>query len=196
MADHQGSSVFKRLSSRPHSDLDDVASLKRFRAWPTNRLEYWLEKHRKKLFTLQQRFPDIDPLSHPQTGAFRATRRTIQLVEQVLNERDAAEATSVGTPASGVEKPADLSDNRRPGPKRDVETAQRVAAVVAGVAQGLRWTDKLDEVCERLDDEKVPCPKTWKNRDPQVRNWTVAAATERQLAIKAIAHHLKNARRS
>ena len=194
MADQKGSSLFKRLSSRPYSAVDDAASLNRFRAWPTNRLEYWLEKHRKKLFTLQQKFPDLDPLSHPQTGAFRSARRTIELVEQVLNERDAAELTAITTAQQPVEKPAERLERPRPGPTRDVETAQRVAAIVGEVAQGLlRWTDKLDEICERLDDKKVPCPKTWKNRDPQVQNWTDAAVTARQLAIKAIAYHLKNA---
>src|SRR3984885_16134915 len=105
MADQQGSPFFKRLSSRPYSAADDTASLNRFRTWPTNRLEYWLERHRKKLFSLQQKFPDLDPLSHPQTGAFRAARRTIQLVEQVLNERDAAEAASATTIVTPVEKP-------------------------------------------------------------------------------------------
>lgn len=192
MADHKDLSIFKRLSSRPYSAVDDADSLKRFRASRTNWLEYWLEKHRAKLFDLQQQYPNLDPLSHPQTGKLRGIRRKIELIEQVLDERHAAEAARIVDTevASRAENPA-LS-KQRPGPTPDVATAKQVAEIVRKVGEGQPWKDKLEDICEALDAEKIPCPKTWKKRE--TRSWTGAAATERQLAIKAIAHHLKNAR--
>jgi hypothetical protein len=191
MADHKDISVFKRLSSRPYSAADEADSLKRFRASRTNWLEYWLEKHRAKLFDLQQQYPDLDPLSHPQTGRLRAIRRKIELIEQVLDERDAAEAARVAdtAAASRAENPAE--SKHRPGPARDVATAKRVAEIVRRVTHGQPWKGELDDICEALDEEKIPCPKTWKKRE--IRSWAGATATDRQLAIKAIDHHLENA---
>jgi hypothetical protein len=87
---------------------------------------------------------------------------------------------------------------RKRGPKRDYETAARVAEVVARVAPDGDWRAKLDDVLMALDDAKmIPTPKTWAQKHGY-RDWYAAAAdaTARghHLAIEAIKHHLKRAK--
>lgn len=94
------------------------------------------------------------------------------------------------TAATGGEK------RTKPGPKPDVQTALKVAAVVERVVEGRPWKSGLDAICAALDDAQVPRPKTWRNRKPPIVDWVDAAVSERDLAIKSIGHHLKNARQS
>ena len=85
---------------------------------------------------------------------------------------------------------------RKPGPQTDFENARRVAEIVERVAQGERWTARLDAICEALDEgeKKIPCPKPWRKLTPPISDWSDAAACDRGRARKAIAHHLENAR--
>jgi hypothetical protein len=83
----------------------------------------------------------------------------------------------------------------KPGPKAQTENARQVAEIVARIADGQRWQDKLDEICEALDEAKLPRPKPWRKKS--INSWSDAtdAADNRGLAKKAIGHHLKNARK-
>jgi len=83
----------------------------------------------------------------------------------------------------------------KPGPKRDVANARRVATIVERVAHGILSRDTLNDVCEALDNERVPCPRTWRKRESKIMTWDDAADDEPELAMKAIQHHLKNARK-
>jgi hypothetical protein len=92
-------------------------------------------------------------------------------------------------------KPA--GDNRgKPGPKTGTEEGRLVAQIVARISDGRRWQDMLYEICEALDKEKVPCPKTW--RAKSINSWSEAAETtdQRELGKKAISHRLEIARRT
>ena len=80
---------------------------------------------------------------------------------------------------------------RKPGPKRDIETARRVAGIVGRLAGGPNWRDQLDELCDTLDQEQVPRPMTWRKKN--IRDWADAAAGYPNLAKHAVAHHLMNA---
>jgi hypothetical protein len=75
-----------------------------------------------------------------------------------------------------------------------METAQRVLEIVTQTAGSEPWKSKLDDICDALDDKKIPCPKTWSKRDPPIRSWTDAATTDRELAKKALEYRLKIAR--
>lgn len=86
--------LFKRLSSRPYSAVDDVARLERFRRMSTSVLEHLLERERQKLFKIRQDFPAMDYLSNPQIGKMRAKEQRIILIERVLDERDAQAAAT------------------------------------------------------------------------------------------------------
>jgi len=78
---------------------------------------------------------------------------------------------------------------RKRGPKTGYETAERVAAVVKRVCPNGVARARLDDICECLDDEKIPYPKTWTTRGH--RTWYDAFAERPDLVAKAIKHHLK-----
>jgi hypothetical protein len=80
----------------------------------------------------------------------------------------------------------------KPGPKRGIETACQVQEIVKQVTNQPQWRPLLDDICEALDEKRIPCPKTWKARE--IECWSDASATERWLAKNAIAHHLENAK--
>jgi hypothetical protein len=95
-----------------------------------------------------------------------------------------AQAEPKATPKLAGQRPT------KPGPRRDVDTARKVAEIVARVANGSPWKDCLENICEALDDELVPPPKPWRKRG--IRSWCDAldSADDRGLAKKAISHHL------
>jgi hypothetical protein len=78
------------------------------------------------------------------------------------------------------------------GPKRGYDTALRVAEVIAGVAPGGNWRAKLEDVCDSLDEAKIPRPKTWKAKGYGA--WFDCWGGERSLVVKAIEHHLELAK--
>jgi hypothetical protein len=96
-----------------------------------------------------------------------------------------------GRPA-GILAPAETVRKKR-GPEPDYETASRVAEIVARTAPDRDWRSKLDDICDVLDEESVKQPKTWKVDG--CRSWSGQLAANRKLVVKAIEHHLSNARR-
>lgn len=84
----------------------------------------------------------------------------------------------------------------KPGPKQDLDSAREVLSIVLQIAGSGRWQDKLDEICEALDNRRIPFPKTWGKRTPPITSWVDATATtdDRELAKKAIRDRLKIAR--
>ena len=80
----------------------------------------------------------------------------------------------------------------RRGPKRDYETALRVAEVIARVAPDGNWRAKSEDICDELDEADIRRPKTWKAKG--YATWTDCCVGERDLVIKAIDHHLDRAR--
>lgn len=102
------------------------------------------------------------------------------------------QATTVSSPDGDGERPSE--PRARPGPKTDIETARKVREIVKQVANGEPWKNKIDDVCEALDGEKIPRPKTWAKKG--MRDWCGASATGCELVKKAISHHLKVARLS
>jgi hypothetical protein len=80
---------------------------------------------------------------------------------------------------------------RKRGPKPDHETAARVAETVANVAPNGDWRAKWEEICEALDEARIPCPRTWQ-RNRRYRTW--ADCGERDIAVKVIESKLKLAK--
>jgi hypothetical protein len=81
-----------------------------------------------------------------------------------------------------------LREQKR-GPKPNYGIAELVAELVHRVAGDGSWLAKLDEICDALEEAKVPHPKTWEKRGH--KDWYDALVTERSLVVKAITHHLK-----
>jgi len=68
--------------------------------------------------------------------------------------------------------------------------ALKVAEVVARVAPDGNWRQKLDDVCETLD-EAVSIPKVWRTKDKCCRTWS--DQLDRGLKVKAIEYRLRSA---
>lgn len=86
--------------------------------------------------------------------------------------------------------PNSKGQGRKRGPKPDYDTAARVAEVVTSVAPDGDWRSKLNDICDQLDEEKIPIPSTWRrNRD--CRSWS--GCIERPVVIKAIEYRLATA---
>ena len=77
---------------------------------------------------------------------------------------------------------------RKRGPKRDYETALQVAAVITQLAPDGNWRERVEEICDGLDEAEVGRAKPWKKRG--YRTWSDCFLGERGLVNKAIEHHI------
>lgn len=83
---------------------------------------------------------------------------------------------------------------RKRGPKPDVENHQRVAAIIRRYEGDWILDDNLIEICETLDQQHVPIPKTWPSRtDGKSHTWSRAFQNYPTLVIKAIKDRCKAA---
>ena len=89
---------------------------------------------------------------------------------------------------SGVAAP---TAPRKRGPKPDHDTAVRVADVVARIAADGDWRSNLDDICDALDEEHIPVPRTWR-RNRECTQWSLC--NDRDLIVKAIGYRLGQAR--
>jgi TraM recognition site of TraD and TraG len=80
---------------------------------------------------------------------------------------------------------------RKPGPKADAENHAKVAKIIR--SYGDTWTtdENLVEICETLDREEVPTPRTWPDRNPPSRSWARALTLYAGIVVKAIKDRLK-----
>ena len=78
-----------------------------------------------------------------------------------------------------------------------METHAKVLGIVNKFGENWASEDKLSEICELLDREGVPIPKTWPTlRDRPARSWTRALEYHPDLVKKAIRYHCHTAVRS
>jgi 7-cyano-7-deazaguanine synthase in queuosine biosynthesis len=79
---------------------------------------------------------------------------------------------------------------RRPGRKANESTNRDVARVVE--PYGANWRDRLLEICEALDEERVPLPSRgskWKSSG--CTDWSDVCSEDRDGLVKALAHRLE-----
>ena len=83
---------------------------------------------------------------------------------------------------------------RKRGPKSDSENHDKVVSIVGAFGEAWTTDDNLMELCEELDRQKVPVPKTWATRsDGTAHTWTRGRHHYQHLVIKAIKDRLKAA---
>ena len=90
--------------------------------------------------------------------------------------------------------PIPTASQRKRGPKPDLANHAKVVSIVSPYGQ--LWTndDHLQEICEALDEQHIPVPKTWAMRpDGHARSWRRGYQTYPQLVIKAIKDRCKAA---
>ncbi|MCL5745172.1 MAG: hypothetical protein M1541_14815 [Acidobacteria bacterium] len=92
------------------------------------------------------------------------------------------------TPVIPCDEAAAPGAPRKRGPKPDHDTAARIAEVVARIASNGDWRSKLDEICDALDEEHIPVPRTWR-RNRKCTQWSLC--DDRDLIVKAIDYRLR-----
>jgi lambda repressor-like predicted transcriptional regulator len=101
--------IFDRFTSRPYSAEETAKRLQRYRRSSPKLLKYLLQRERQKLHELNDHFPDVYAfkLSHPQWGRMVALETRIQLLNQVLDEREpqAVVPGAASEPEQEVSKP-------------------------------------------------------------------------------------------
>ena len=103
--------------------------------------------------------------------------------------------TGAGIWSRTSQKPAPpAKPQRKRGPRPDVENHQKVAAIIRRYEDDWILDDNLIEVCEALDQQQVPPPKTWASRsDGKAHTWSRGYQHYPALVIKAIKDRLKAA---
>ena len=86
-----------------------------------------------------------------------------------------------------------MGSARKPGPKADAENHAKVAKIIRSYGESWTTDENLVEICDALDREEVPIPKTWPQRNPPSRSWKRAVAHYPAIVIKAIKDRLKGA---
>jgi hypothetical protein len=115
----------------------------------------------------------------------------------LLNRRPVWDRVGKGNIWPGVAQPdrakAQKAQRKR-GPRPDVENHLKVAALVRRYDDDWMLDDNLIEICEALDDQQVPVPKTWANHsDGKARSWSRGFQNYPTLVIKAIKDRCKAA---
>jgi len=161
------------------------------------RAQYWWEKAYNQAYhkdsSLSQPLPSetfggkITRLDHWLQRLLLDTGN--QSVDATANPAQGSQGTQPVPVEAGV-----VTRKGKPGPQPDITTARKVAEIVRRVAGQEAWKHKLDHVCEALDEERIPFPKRWRQREPGIRSWWVAATTDKELAVKAITYRLKLAK--
>jgi hypothetical protein len=83
---------------------------------------------------------------------------------------------------------------RKRGPKRDMENHSKVAALIRSFGENWTADDNLLEICDELDRQKIPPPKTWLTRpEGPARRWNRGRQNYPHLVIKAIKDRCKAA---
>jgi hypothetical protein len=83
---------------------------------------------------------------------------------------------------------------RKRGPKPDRENHSKVAALIRGFGESWTTDDNLAEICDELDRQKIPVPKTWLARaEGPARSWNRGRKNCPHLVIKAIKDRCKAA---
>ena len=121
----------------------------------------------------------------------KAIRRRIAEYELEIKQLRIASNATAGRNAAKITLPhpetrgGTTAKGLKRGPKPDCEAASRVAEIVERVAPDGDWRSKLDEVCDALDEAKIPVPKRWRTKSPPWRMWC-DGILERPVVIKAI----------
>jgi hypothetical protein len=97
------------------------------------------------------------------------------------------------SPPVSTPEPANvLNSARKRGPKPDMQTHLKIAEIAK--PYGEAWTEEsnLYEICAKLDEERIPVPKTWpEDRQHPSTRWLPALLARRTELRKSIAYHCR-----
>ena len=123
--------------------------------------------------------------------------RRVAARSSAVNGQTADAAPPIWNRAFTASAPAPpLLRGKRRGPKTDVEKHTKVAAIIQRYGQAWTSDENLLSICEQLDAEAVPVPKTWPSRKRAARTWLRGLQHDPSLVVKALRYHVDAARRS
>ncbi len=117
---------------------------------------------------------------------------TIEPPDEVRTARRPIWDRTASSPV-GAQLKAKDGARRKPGPKADAENHAKVAKIIRSYGESWTTEENLVEICEALDREEVPIPKTWPERNPPSRSWRRALTHYPGIVIKAIKDKSKGA---
>ena len=159
-------------------------------------LDWYIQRQHER----QQALPagEIDRLLEEQeTALLQAAATSLPAPDTAQPDSQAVQADQPPPPSASIwnrggQLPSPLP--RKRGPKPDVANHEKVARIVS--AYGEDWTsdDNVAELCDELDRQGVPVPKTWATRrDGTARSWNRARQNYPHLVVKAIKDRCKAA---
>jgi hypothetical protein len=164
-------------------------------------LDWYIERQHQAQHALPA--AEVDRLLDEQENALlQAARTTVDIPVSTANAAEVeSQSPSAASDAQSpiwnrAPRPVEVppAAPRKRGPKPDHESHIKVANIIRRFGEDWTSDDNLFEVCEELDREDVPVPKTWlTRRDGSARTWSRARQNYAHLVIKAIKDRCKAA---
>jgi hypothetical protein len=177
---------------------------------PAENVQWYVDQHFKKQHA--RSIPEVDRLLIEQDASLLQTIRVKEEAEEIVQEDSPPEVgrpepepklrkpiwdrngeSSIWKSVAAVRSSPEKKTERKRGPRPDTENHAKVTALIRRYQDDWVLDDNLSDICEMLDQQGVPIPKTWPTRNPPSRSWTRAFANYPALVVKAIKDRLKAA---
>ena len=162
-------------------------------------LDYYIKRQHEKQEALPAAEVDL-LLDQQETALLEAAAATIgtssrqTAIEMVPTAPPPPDPAAPIWTRTEIPESAFKTQDRKRGPKADTENHEKVVLIVRAFGEAWTSDDSLLEICEELDRQEVPAPKTWATRtDGIARTWSRGRHHYQHLVIKAIKDRLKAA---
>lgn len=164
----------------------------RQQALPAAEVDRLLEEQETALLQLAQGSSEASHSSGGDSGASVESAPPDTAVDSpIWNRASRPSQNPTSAPSRGDMPPA---AHRKRGPKPDRENQAKVATLIRNYGENWTTDDNLVEICDELDRQQVPPPKTWLMRaEGRARSWGRARQIYPRLVIKAIKDRSKAA---
>jgi hypothetical protein len=208
------SPVFRAAFGLPRGHDHDLRVINKLSGGSLVELHLGLNRAKNRKYALLRQHPDLERLMdiHPQRHALAHRERQIYIFEEAIRLNRQFQGAAAGIPAStdapdstraleGTAQetvPTDVAPEcaspsalptpkRRHGPKPDMDSHLKVAAIATGLKN---WKDELETLCNKLDQTGVPVSEFWRKR--HLKSWVDALEeTGPENIIKAVEYRLK-----
>ena len=166
-------------------------------------LDWYIDRQHQRQHALPA--AEVDRLLEQQETALLKAAQSRSVVQPPANARaedftgseppDLAADSPIWNRAPRPEANIPPAAPRKRGPKPDRENHLKVATLIRSYGENWTTDDNLVEICDELDRQSVPVPKTWlMRREGLARSWTRGRQNYPHLVIKAIKDRCRAAR--
>ena len=162
-------------------------------ALPAAEVDRLLEQQETALLKAAQSRSEIQPPANAGAGDFTESEPPDAAADSPIWNR-APRPTDSPTDGQNTGVAVPPAASRKRGPKPDRENYAKVAALIRSYGENWTSNDNLVEICDELDRQSVPVPKTWlMRREGPARSWSRGRQNYPHLVIKAIKDRCKAA---